>query len=56
MENVWQYMRQNWLSNRVFDTYADILDVGCAAWNKLIAQPETIRTIGMRKWAHVGQL
>ena len=56
MENVWQYMRQNWLSNRVFDTYADILDVGCAAWNKLIAQPQTIRTIGMRKWAHVGQI
>jgi len=56
MENVWQYMRQNWLSNRVFDTYAGILDAGCAAWNKLIAQPQTIRTIGMRKWAHVGQL
>lgn len=53
MENVWQYMRQNWLSNRVFDTYAGILDAGCAAWNKLIAQPQTIRTIGMRKWAQV---
>lgn len=54
MENVWQYMRQNWLSNRVFETYADILDAGCTAWNKLIAQPETIRSIGSRKWAHIG--
>lgn len=54
MENVWQYMRQNWLSNRVFETYIDILDAGCTAWNRLIAQPETIRSIGSRKWAHIG--
>lgn len=55
MENVWQFMRQTWLSNRVFETYTDILDAGCTAWNRLIAQPDTIRTIGTRKWAHVGQ-
>jgi hypothetical protein len=55
MENVWQYMRQTWLSNRVFETYSDILDAGCAAWNKLIEQRETIRTIGSRTWAHVGR-
>jgi len=55
VENIWQYMRQNWLSSRVFETYDDILDVGCEAWNKLIAEPETITSIGMRKWAHTGQ-
>jgi len=54
VENVWQYMRQNWLSNRVFDTYDAILNAGCEAWNKLIGQPETIRSIGLRKWAHIG--
>ena len=53
VENIWQYMRQNWLSNRVFETYDAILDAGCEAWNKLIAQPETITSIGMRKWAHI---
>jgi hypothetical protein len=26
MENVWQFMRDNWLSNRVFQTYDDIVD------------------------------
>jgi transposase len=36
VENVWQYMRQNWISNRVFTSYTDILDHCCAAWNKLI--------------------
>jgi transposase len=55
VENVWQYLRQNWLSNRVFDTYDDILDAGCEAWNRLIAQPETIMSIGMRDWSHAGQ-
>ena len=55
VENVWQYLRQNWLSNRVFETYEDILDAGCGAWNSLIAQPQTIMSIGMRDWAHAGQ-
>ena len=30
VENIWQFMRQNWLSNRIFKSYADILDQ-CAA-------------------------
>jgi len=55
VENVWQYLRQNWLSNRVFETYEDILDGGCGAWNRLIAQPQTIMSIGTRDWAHAGQ-
>jgi hypothetical protein len=54
VENVWQYLRGNWLSNRVFDTYDDIIDAACEAWQRLIAQPETITTIGMRAWAHTG--
>ncbi len=55
VENIWQYLRANWLSNRVFDTYADILDAACDAWNKLTAQPTVITSIGSRKWAHIGQ-
>ncbi len=39
VENVWQFMRDNWLSNRVFASYADILDHCCAAWRKLTDQP-----------------
>ena len=55
VENIWQYIRQNWLSTRIFETYDAIIDAGCEAWNKLIAQPETITSIGMRDWAHNGQ-
>ncbi len=54
-ENVWQYMRQNWLSNRVFKTYDDIVDLCCHAWNNLVARPWLIMSIGIRDWAAVGQ-
>ena len=55
VENIWQYRRQNWLSNRVFEDYDAIIEAGCQAWNKLIDQPETIMSIGMRDWAISGQ-
>ena len=55
VENIWQYLRANWLSNTVFENYDAIIDAACDAWRKLIAQPETITSIGMRDWAHVGQ-
>ena len=54
VENIWQYMRANWLSNRVFETYDDIIDAACEAWNKLTAMPNVINSIGMRDWAHIG--
>jgi transposase len=55
VENIWQYLRANWLSNSVFETYDAIIDVACDAWNKLIASPDQIKSIGMREWAHVGR-
>jgi hypothetical protein len=55
VENVWQYLRHNWISNTVFENYDAIVDAACDAWRKLTAKPETITSIGMRDWAHVGQ-
>lgn len=52
VENVWQFMRENWLSNRVFTSYTDILDHCCDAWNKLVDQPWTIMSIGLRDWVN----
>ena len=52
IENVWQFMRDNWLSNRVFRSYDDILAHCCSAWNKLVEQPWTIMSIGLRDWAN----
>jgi transposase len=52
VENIWQFMRDNWLSNRIFNSYDDILAICCEAWNKLIDQPWKIMSIGRRKWAY----
>ena len=52
VENIWQFMRDNWLSNRIFKTYDDIVALCCEAWNRLIDQPWKIMSIGRRKWAH----
>ncbi|WP_262503632.1 IS630 family transposase [Sphingobium xenophagum] len=52
VENVWQFMRDNWLSNRIFKSYDDIVDHCCFAWKKLVDQPWRIMSIGMRHWAH----
>ena len=55
VENIWQYLRHNWLSNRVFDTYEAIVEAACEAWRKLMAQPDTITSIGLRDWARIDQ-
>jgi transposase len=55
VENIWQYLRQNWLSNRVFNTYDDIIGAACDAWRKLTAKPNIITSIGSREWAVTGQ-
>ena len=52
VENIWQFMRDNWLSNRVFASYENIIDHCCYAWNKLTDQPGRIMPIGLRDWAH----
>jgi hypothetical protein len=51
-ENVWQFLRDNRLSNRVFKSYDDIVDHCCDAWNSLVEQPWRIMPIGLREWAY----
>ena len=55
VENVWQFLRQNFLSNRVFETYDTIINAACEAWKKLLATPSTITSIGSRQWTQGGQ-
>lgn len=51
LENVWQFMLDNWLSNRIFKSYNDILGRCCFAWNRLTNQPWRTMSIGLRQWA-----
>jgi hypothetical protein len=49
VENVWQYLPQSYLSNRVFEDYGAILDACYAAWNALTGTKEKTRSIASRK-------
>ena len=51
VENVWQYLRQNQLSLRVWDDYAAIVDTCCQAWNALTAMPDRLASLTRREWA-----
>ena len=53
IENVWEFLRGNQLSNRIYDTYEAILDACCDAWNAFIADPDRIRSVTERKWPQV---
>ena len=53
VENVWQYLRANWLAISVFDDYDAILDACCAAWNRFADNPKVVSSIAFRKWAQV---
>ncbi|MGI4946597.1 MAG: IS630-like element ISAli3 family transposase, partial [Janthinobacterium lividum] len=51
VENIWEYLRSNKLSNSVFDTYDTIVDRCCTAWNWLTETPDRIRSIASAPWA-----
>ncbi len=51
VENVWQYLRQNQLSLRVWPDYPAIVETCCQAWNALMAMPDRVASITRRDWA-----
>ena len=53
VENLWQFLRANWLAISVFDDYAAIVDACCLAWNRFADDPKTVTSITNRQWAQV---
>lgn len=51
VENVWEYLRQNKLSHRVWEGYDAIVATCCDAWNWLVAAPDRLASITRRGWA-----
>ena len=51
VENVWEFLRGNLLSHRVWQTYDDILEACRDAWNRLLQMPDRIASITRRSWA-----
>lgn len=52
VENVWTFIRDNWLGDRIFVSYEDIVDRCCDAWNRLVAQPWKIMSLDLPSWAY----
>ena len=50
-ENVWQYLRNNDLNNRIFEDYDAIVDACSSAWKELLAETGRIQSIATRSWA-----
>jgi transposase len=48
VERVWQYLRGNYLSNRVFKDYDHLFDATATAWNRL--DQEQLKSICHTEW------
>ena len=46
IERVWLYLRERFLSHRLFDTVDAIVDACCDAWNALLAEPGRVASLG----------
>ncbi len=55
VETSWEYLRGNRLSITVWNTYEQIVDACCLAWNRLTHEPGRIAAIAQRPWAQVIQ-
>lgn len=53
VENVWEYLRKNKLALTLFDTYDDIVETCCEAWNFFANNPATVVSTTSRSWAKV---
>jgi len=51
VENIWEFLRGNLLSHRIWETYEAILAACRDAWNKLMKMPECIASLARRSWA-----
>ena len=50
IERVWEYLRERYLSHRLFEDTTAIIDACCAAWNRLLAEPGRIRSLCSFPW------
>ena len=53
VENVWEYLRGNQLSLRLWNSYDAIVDACCSAWNAFVADAARVASVTKREWATV---
>ena len=50
VERVWLYLRERFLSLRLFPSSDAIIDACCAAWMRLIAEPSRLKSLCAYPW------
>ena len=50
VEQLWQHLKQRYLSNRCFKDYNEIVDECCNAWNGVLNEAGFIQYLCDRKW------
>jgi transposase len=53
VENIWEYLRGNILSNTVFDDYDHVVSKCCDAWNFFANDLARVASVTTRSWAQV---
>jgi hypothetical protein len=50
-EQVWLYLKNHFLANRVYQNLDNILNACCNAWNQFAHMPNLIQSLTTRNWA-----
>lgn len=50
MEQVWEWIKNHFLSNQCYAVYEDIVTMACHAWNQLSQNVDLVKSIMHRDW------
>jgi len=53
IEQVWSWMRQHHLANRIFKGYEHIVDEICKAWNDFVSIRKRVKSMCFRDWMNL---
>jgi hypothetical protein len=51
VEQLWQQIKQRFLSNTAFQNYDDIIERSCQAWNEILSEDGFIKNLCSREWS-----
>jgi len=52
MEQIWEWLRNHYLSNQCYENYDQIVEQACKAWNAISDDKATIKSIMHRDWIY----
>jgi transposase len=51
VEQLWQQIKQRFLSNTTFQNYDDVIERSCQAWNEILSEDGFIKNLCSREWS-----